>query len=263
MAAKKKVSKKKTGKALALPWQQQLAQHAKTGKVPKEKALIGDYISIKGGKFSLGGAVLGRELDCVIVGYVLEKVYYDNDYVEGAKTSPACFAIGYSEDELTPDSISPNLQGGDEGMCAGCEFNEWGSGRGEGKACADKRRLALVVEGESGKVELKILNIPPTSLKNWKGFVNTVETQGLHVMQCAVNIHFDEEHVGSGIPPIIFDFVNEITNEKTLQAMANTLDEATKLLEQPYDISNYTAPKKGKKKTSKKKASKKKRSKFS
>jgi len=268
MATKKK-STKKTGKALALPWQQALAKHAKEGKAPKEKALTGDYISIKGGKFSLGGAALGREMGCVILGYVLEKSFYDSDYVEGAKTSPACFAIGYSEDDLSPDDTSPNKQGDDDNMCMQCEFNEWGSGRGDGKACADKRRLALVVEGIDGTMELKVLNIPPTSLKNWKGFINTVETQGLHTMQCAVNIHFDEEHIGSGIPPLVFDFVKEITKEKTLQAMADTLDAATKLLEQPYDVSNYSPPTKGKKKTSKKKvakkktASKKKRSKFS
>ena len=40
MAAKKKAKKKTSSKSkeVALPWQQQLAQHAKEGKAPKEKA---------------------------------------------------------------------------------------------------------------------------------------------------------------------------------------------------------------------------------
>ena len=262
MAAKKKASK---SKAVALPWKQQLAQHAKAGKAPKEKALTGDYISTKGSKFTLNGVKIGldgkgRELDCVVLGYIFEKSYYDTDYVEGQASSPACFALGYDEDELTPNETSPNKQCE---SCVDCELNEWGSGRGEGKACSDRRRLALAVEGADGKIELKLLNIAPTSLKNWKSFINDVDTQGLHPMQCAVNIHFDEDSTATS-PPLVFDFVNEITNEKTLQAMAATLEQANKMLEQPYDVSNYkkTTKKKAKKKASKKKAAKRK-SKFS
>ena len=271
MAAKKK----KTGKSIALPWQQALAKHAKEGKAPKEKASGGDYISIKGGKFSISGTKIGlngkgQELDCVVLGWVFEKCYYDGDYVEGEKTSPACFAIGYDEDELIPNETSPAIQ---NETCEDCEHNAWGSGQGKGKDCGDRRRLALAMEEADGSIGIKMLNIPPTSLKNWKAFVNAVDAQGLHTMQCAVSISFDDEYVGSGLPPLVFDIVSELTKDKQLQAMADKLDEATKMLEQPYDVSNYHKPKgkKGKKKASKKKSkkkaskkkSKKKRSKFS
>jgi len=261
--AKKKTAKKSASKEIAVGWQAQLAAHAKEGKAPKEKALTGDYISTKGAKFSLGGAVLGREIDCCILGWNFEKSWYDSAFVDGEASAPACFAISYDEDEMTPHETSPNMQGDSDGMCEGCELNEWGSGKGEGKACADRRRLALVVEGTNGDMELKMLNISPSSLKNWKGFINGIEKQGIHVMQAAVNIHFDEDSTAA-YPPICFEFLNEITNESTLDATAALLPEATTLLEQPYDVSNYEKPG-GEKKTAKKKAKKKsnKKSKFS
>jgi len=265
MAAKKKTAKKKTGKALATGWQGQLAKHAKGGKAPKEKPVTGDYISSKGSKFSLGGVILGRVIDATIVAWNFEKSRYDSDFVEGEASCPVCFAIGYDEDELAPHKDSPVPQ---NDACDGCELNEWGSAdKGEGKACSDRRRLALVVEHD-GKAELKSLNIAPTSLKNWKSFLHEVESMGLHTLQCRIRIGFDEDSTAVS-PPLTFDFLSEITAEKTLNVLAGTLEAAEKMIETTYDPKNYTAPKgkgkkKGKKKAGKKKVSKKKgRSKFS
>lgn len=256
MAAKKK----KAGKALSTNWQQQLAVHAKEGKSPKEKALTGDYISAKNGKFMLGNVKLGTELDCVVIAFNFEKVYYDADYVEGEAQSPACAALSYDEDEMNISEGSPNRQCDN---CDDCWANEWESAKvGKGKACSDRRRLALVVAGKDDKMELKILNIPPTSLKNWKGYINEIDALGLHPMQCAVNISFDEESTAAQAP-LLFEFVSEIKTEKALNLTASMLDEATKLIETEYDFSNYdtSGGKKSKKKASKKKASKKKASK--
>jgi len=270
MATKKKASKKKTlakkstGKGLVVSWQQALADNAQKGKSPKEKALTGDYISIKGGRFSLGGVKIGLEgkgfeLDCVVIAWIFEKAYYDTDYVEGETSAPACAALSYDEDELIPFEDAPAVQCDN---CADCWANEWESGTGKGKACADRRRLALIVAGKNDEMELKLLNIPPTSLKNWKAYINDLDNMGIHPMQAACNISFDEDYTGSGLPPLIFEFMNEITSEKALNLTAGMLPEATKLIEQPYDFSNYGGGekkgKKSKKKISKKKASKKK-----
>lgn len=271
MAAKKKSKKKGSKKNLpALGWQQALADNAKEGKAPKEKALTGDYISIKGGKFTLGGVKIGldgkgRELDCFVIAWNFEKSYYDSDFVEGESNSPACVAISYNEDGLAPLETSPNKQ---NDACEGCWANEWESAdKGKGKACADRRRLAIVVAGADDKMELKLLGIPPTSLKNWKAYINELETLGIHPMQAAVNISFDEDYTGGGIPPLIFEFVDEVTNEKALNITAAMLEPAAKLIEAEPDFSHYGKEKpkgkgkKGKKKTSKKKS--KKKSKFS
>lgn len=252
-------AKKKTSKALVTPWQQELAKQAKEGKAPKEKTFISDRISTKGAKFSIGGVIAGREMDCIVVGWGFEKTYYDADYVEGEASVPACFALGYDEDELAPHADSPNKQCSN---CAECEQNEWGSGRGEGKACADRRRLVLVAFDKStGKpVEgMKTLTLAPTSLKNWKSFVQDCENHDLHTIQAAVNISFDEESTAPN-PPLVFTMIKEITNAKVLDGLAGLIESAEKMLEKPYDTSNYkkASKKKSKKKASKKKASKKK-----
>lgn len=256
MAAKKKT------KELATNWQQALADNAKVGKAPKEKALSGDWISIKGGKFSLGGVKIGNELDCVVVAWNFEKIRYDGDYVEGETSSPACQALGYDEDTLVAFDESPNKQNDD---CETCWANEWGSNEegGKGKACADRRHLALVVAGKNDKMELKGLNIPPTSLKNWKEFLNELEMLGIHPMQAAVNIHFDEDSTAAQAP-LVFEFVSEIKTDKALNLTASMLEPAANLIELPADFKNYGKAPKGKaskKKTAKKKS--KKKSKFS
>lgn len=270
MAAKKKASKKSVAKAgkgglPAKNWQQALAANVADGKAPKEKPLTGDYISIKGGKFKLGGTKIGldgkgEELDCVVIAWCFEKSYYDTPFSEDEKSSPACAAIGYDEDEMIPFEKSANKQCDN---CTDCWANEWESAdTGKGKACNDRRRLALVVAGKDDSMELKILGIPPTSLKNWKAYVNELENLGIHPMQAACNISFDQDYDGGGIPPLVFEFVSQVTNESALNLTAAMLEPATKLIEMEPDFSNYgKAPKgKGKKKTGKKASSKKKSS---
>lgn len=263
MAAKKKAKKNASkSKELSTNWQDQLAVHAKEGKAPKEKATTGDWISTKGGKFKLGNVTLGTELDCVVVGWNFEKCYYDTDYDPDNISSPACAALGYDEDELAPSDDAANKQCD---SCIDCPMNEWESAaKGKGKACSDRRRLALVVAGKDDKMELKGLSIAPTSLPSWKGFINELETLGIHPMQAAVNISFDDDSEYAQ-PPLVFEFVNEVTSDKALNLTASMLDPATKLIEAEHDFSNYgggSAKKsKGKKKVAKKKS--KKKSKFS
>ena len=274
MAAKKKASKKKgmakkSGKGLTTNtnWQEVLAGRASAGKAPKEKPATGDMISTKGGKFKLGNTVLGTELDCVVLAWNFERSYYDTDYDKDNVSSPACAALGYVEDELVPHDEAANKQCD---TCAECWANEWESAdKGKGKACGDRRRLALVVAGKDDKMELKILSIAPTSLPSWRTFLNDVETAGIDVMQAAVNISFEEDSEYPS-PPLVFEFVDEVQNEKALNLTASMFPMAEKLIEAPHDFSNYgnepKAKKGGKKKASKKKASKKKskkKSKFS
>ena len=61
-----------------------------------------------------------------------------------------------------------------------------------------------------------------------------------------------------GIVLHAFEGKSAFTSEKTLEALASTLTPAEKMLEQPFDVSNYG--KASKKKTAKKKTSKKKTS---
>jgi hypothetical protein len=255
--AKAKPKTKSKSKEVALPWKNQLAKYAEQGKAPKEKQATGDVISIKGGKFSIAGKVIGQEMDCIILGYSFQNTWYDKPYSEGEVNVPACFAIGYDEDTLEPHATSPIKQ---HDQCDGCDLNEYGSGTGNGKACTNRRCIALVHESQAGEPEIKILRIPPTSLTNWKHFVNDAEAHDLELVQCAVTVSFDPESTAVS-PPLLFDFKSEITNEKLLQSLVQVMPQAQRMIEQPFDVSKYVKP--SAKKTTKKKSVKKKKSKFS
>ena len=60
------------------------------------------------------------------------------------------------------------------GVCAGCRLNKFGSAsNGKGKACKNMRTLYLL---RSGDVMPLMLSLPPTSIKPFQNFVNSVFT---------------------------------------------------------------------------------------
>ncbi len=58
------------------------------------------------------------------------------------------------------------------GLCASCGFNEFGSAaKGKGKACKNMRTLYLLRSGEFMPLQI---SLPPTSIKPYSAFCNTV-----------------------------------------------------------------------------------------
>ncbi len=261
-------AKKKTSKALSVDWRKELAAKAsKMSAKGRIKAAGGEYISTKGGKFSIGDRIIGDSFPAVVIGAVYENSWFDSKFVEGEPSCPACFAIAYDEEDLAPHPDSPVPQAE---TCEECEKNQWGSSEeGRGKACGNRFRLAVVhgddTKANASEIEVKGLRLAPTSINNFRSYVAELEARGdLELVQAACNIYFDPESK-QAVPPILFEFMNEITSDKALNALVSKWPDAEKLLEQPYDKANYKPPgrARGKKKTTKKKTSKKRASKFS
>lgn len=259
------MARKSKSKALVKKdWRSVLAKHTKTSPdKPREKAATGDIISTKGGKFSMGDTVIGNVMDVIVLDYLFENSFYDTPYVDGEANSPACFALDYDEDDMAPHSTSPNKQAD---SCDECPMNAWGSGDGKGKACGNRRRLAVVAPDDMGNLKIRTVRLSPTSLGNWKGYINKqLAVRHLEPMQAVTTMEFDPTSTAS-VPPITFTFKSEVKKIAALNDLAGAIQEAQEMLEQPYDVSNYDSqPKKkrAKKKAGKKKAGKKKRSKFS
>jgi hypothetical protein len=82
----------------------------------------------------------------------------------------------YYRDEYTGGSRPPNCasnnglvgQGNPGGVCEACKFNQFGSGRNDGKACQNRRRLFILREGEVLPV---LLSIPAGSLKEFRAYI--------------------------------------------------------------------------------------------
>lgn len=163
----------------------------------------GKFIVIKNHRFHLNGVELEHPVPAVILDSVREKQWYETDYDKDTTSAPDCYAVGTDPDEMRPDPSAPKPQAE---RCKDCWANAFGSGkRKNSKACADKIRLALLpaVEADADKLakeEPHFLRIPTMSMKNYKNFVDMVETQlgrpefGV-VCELDVKLHPDYQHV--------------------------------------------------------------------
>lgn len=266
MAAKKKaVTKRKaTGKQLTTESaiQAELAKYADQATEHIKKG-TGQKISLTGKEFSLGEQSLGRELQVIILGHTYERRFYLAPYDKENPSTPACYALGVDQNQLTPASDSPHAQCS---TCIECDHDQWGSSNtGKGKACGTHIRL-LIVDGmieDSSPIEKRLLETPiisvgPTSIKAYEGFVTQLNKR-LRIPPFAVRtlLTFDQE---VDYPKLEFEIVEQIKDLDLLRALIELKEETFDLLHTGYDPEGYTeAVRGGKKKPVKKKATVKKK----
>lgn len=267
MARKKTSKKKKTSKSKAvvprkstLPanWRDQLHDDAEE-EAERTPTGSGNRITLKrSGQFSYQGADLGDTIDIVVVDHVVSKLYFDTDYDEDNPSPPACFALKPNAKNIAPHEAAPDPQAE---TCEDCWANDWASGRGRGKACSDKNRLAcLHVDDLEG--ELILLEVPVTSGASFNKYIKGL-TKAAELPCYAVITRLEmDEH--ADYQKLIFTYIEDVP-EKLLGGPFNKRKEAREMLMEPYDVTGYEAEggkrakkKKGKKKkTTKKKAAKK------
>lgn len=123
-------------------------------------------ISIKGGRFTLidaGGTKHpwpSLKLPIIVVGANPEKskVYYAGKFDPNSDVvvPPTC----YSDNGIGPSKNAPQPQAR---TCAECPLGAW-KADGTGKDCNDKKKLAVIVVGDTAQMVYE-LQIPPASLK--------------------------------------------------------------------------------------------------
>jgi hypothetical protein len=177
MAAKKTVTAPAASKQGVNKWDEEMAEFAKAAAETEANAGGGNFISTRGGHFTIGGnEVPGDVMNVVIVDHVLENCFYKGKYDAKNPTSPVCYAFGRKEEDMKPHAASSEPQCA---SCKDCEWNKFGSAdTGRGKACKNTRRLGLITEDDLDDVENAvpaILKVPPTSIKKWGGYVKNLE----------------------------------------------------------------------------------------
>lgn len=123
--------------------------------VQQEQVSGGTMLSTRGGILTYGEETLPGNQACVIIlDSVKENTFYDSKFDPDNPAAPICYAFGRGpagEDEMAPDPsmqvdlsyFQPQAE-----ACATCPQNEWGSAdKGRGKACQNRRRLALIPAG--------------------------------------------------------------------------------------------------------------------
>jgi hypothetical protein len=117
----------------------------------------------------------------------LDKSYYASAYDpnQTEAKAPDCF----SHDGIKPDAAATTKQCEN---CAGCAQNQFGSGKdaqgnpGKGKACADRKMLAIFAERTACG-----FSIPPASLKAFSHYVKETSRRGVDLSTAITIIGFD------------------------------------------------------------------------
>jgi hypothetical protein len=169
----------------------------------------GDFprISIKGARFRIveGGAetVLNQTtLDVVVVGANprLSKAWYAKEWnKDNEPSAPDC----YSLDGVGPHPEATNPQCD---LCASCPQNAWGSkvtpNGQQIKACADKKRLAVVAADDAmGPVYL--LEVTPAALKGLNAYQKELSMRGIAPEIVRTRVSFDTD---ASFPKLQFGF---------------------------------------------------------
>lgn len=168
-------------------------------------------ISKRGSRFRIrDGAVEtvlpSTKLRAIIVGASpnVTKVYYKGGYdpkAENEDKKPDC----YSNDGVHPAADAKDQQAQ---LCASCQHNEWGSKISESgskmKACADRKRLAIISADDSGaEPEVYLFQITPSELTDFRAYGKLLESKGWPPELVITELSFDTD---KSYPKIEFNF---------------------------------------------------------
>lgn len=190
----------KTGTAVA-NIDEELRQLAGQSATLTDSGGGGKFISTRSGILQYDDSALpGNQMCAIVIAWCLENVYYDGPFDPDNRAPPTCFAFCKNPDEKdemgpNPEHLTDDVFEQQSDLCRDCPQNEWGSARqGRGKACGNRRRLALLPAGTySGKgsdqlelieddehfrtCEEAYLKVPVMSGKGFDAYVRDVSEQ--------------------------------------------------------------------------------------
>jgi hypothetical protein len=164
-------------------------------------------IGIKGGRFRIHEGDTETVLDSTTIDVVivasnprLSKTWYAKAWDKDSEPSaPDCFSL----DGVSPDPQSTNPQ---NDLCASCPQNAWGSkvtptGQ-QIKACADKKRLA-VVSADDAAGPVYLLEVTPAALKGLNQYQKELVMRGIAPEIVTTKVSFDTD---ASFPKLKFGF---------------------------------------------------------
>lgn len=167
--------------------------------VEQEKLSGGTFISTRGGTLSVGDEQMpGNQMAVIVLDAIMENTFYDAKFDPENKQPPLCYAFGRDATEMAPhETMQVDLEYfiPQANTCLECPHNRWGSAdKGRGKACQNRRRLALIPAGfysprrgsrdfdlelfddpaHFQTADIAYLKLPVTSVTPWSKFVNQI-----------------------------------------------------------------------------------------
>lgn len=236
-------------------WDEELAAQADVAASMASSA-GSQFFSVKNGVLSWNDApVPNNQMAVIILGAIHENVYYEGKYDANNPEGPKCFAFSKdistkdcAPEKMAPHEVAVKAETAQEGPCASCPMNEWGSSdTGKGKACRNTRRLAMIPAGTlnaQGKFEpiddadevltTKVgnLKLPVTSVKGFDGFVKQVAgalRRPPHGIITKVKVVPDAKNQFK----VTFEPIDNVPNE-LMGAVMKRREEVLTLIDAPY-----------------------------
>lgn len=215
-------------------WKKEIAAAAK--KVAEAERPDQSFISLKGGIMTYQDEpVKNNKLNCIIIAASFARTCFDRPYDPSDKEPPNCFSNGFDADTMVPH---PNVIQPFADVCneAACGMAEFGSAlQGQGPRCKTRRKLIIMPEGglaNPAKAELATLACPPTSGKNYSGYVSRVAATGLPPWAVITEIKC-QPHPKRQFETV-FELIGKIDDDMQLAGIHPRIAEAEKMLMQPY-----------------------------
>lgn len=208
MAARKPKTEGDIPKSKALTnWRDEMAGAAARAAETEQSSGGGKFFTMRAGVLKYDDVPLpGSTIACVVLHGVYENLFYADKFDADNKTPPTCFAFWDPttgedpEDEMGPheDVDKEDCFERQSTLCHDCPQNQWGSAeRGKGKACGNRRRLALIPAGmmkslgknkgfdlemftdpdQFKKADIGFMKLPVTSVKAYSAFTREVSEQ--------------------------------------------------------------------------------------
>lgn len=190
-------------------WEKQMEEQARMATEAEKLSSGGRFFSTKAGVLAFDDTPMpGNQMAVIILDGIHENLYYGSSYDPDNRAPPKCFAFSREEDgtsideeDMAPHEIVDKETDTFERQsdtCAECPMNQWGSAeKGRGKACGNRRRLALIPAGSYvslgkgkgyelelfeddevlAKADLAFLKLPVMSAKNYSRFVHSIKDE--------------------------------------------------------------------------------------
>jgi hypothetical protein len=247
-------------------YNEQLAQMAQR-LTTQEQIVAGTFLSTKGGTLAFGDEQMPGNQACVIVlDAVMENTYYAGAYDPENAEAPTCYAFG--RDAAEDMGPHPSMQSDlsyfipQSDTCKGCQWNVYGTAdKGKGKACQNRRRLALIPAGfyspkrgsrdfdldlitdlkHYAAADIAFLKLPVTSVKNWSKYAQQVSaTHNTHPLAVVTRLFLEPDPKFQY--QVHFEMLDTVP-EELIPILLQRYGEADKLLIQGYKAPDRDAAK--------------------
>lgn len=184
------------------------------------------FINLTGKKFTFPDKTsTANPISCVVIDFINSNSYYDTPYKQGVITEAACHAVGQLDSTMEPMATSPRKQAE---KCATCDKNQWGSGNGGGKACANNRILAVVAADNIAEGDILLIKAQPTAIKHFDKYAASVGTKFQKPLWSVITeLSFSDD----AYPSLRFNFVAPVPESELAAAYTRKAEALAMLME--------------------------------